>query len=148
MPKSDLDQKLLHKTQFPVFLQFCKKKNTENLWHKIGHFRTISGHFLANHTKIFHQTEIQTVILSCLVCLNPNWIKSYNIILVKIFFFQVWKCFISWLVCQSEFWHLLRKLALIFSKWLFFQNSLELSWNTLTAIIQIKKFSCLLNFSI
>ena len=29
---------------------------------------------------------------------------------------------------QSEFWHLRRKPAVIFSKWLFFQNSLGMSW--------------------
>ena len=129
MPKSDLDQKLLHKTQFPVFCNFVKK-NTENLWHINGHFRTISGHFLANYMKIFHKKEVQTVILRCLLCLNPNWIKSYDIILVKIIFYHAWKCIISWLICQSEFRYLLRKLALIFSKWLFFQNSFRISWNT------------------
>ena len=111
------------------FLQFCKK-NTENLWLINGHFRTISGHFLANCMKIFHKKEVQTVILRCLVGLNLNWIKNYDIILVKIFFYHAWKCSISWLVCRSEFWPLLKKLALIFSKWLFFQNSFGLSWNT------------------
>ena len=28
---------------------------------------------------IFHKTEIQTIILRCLVCLNLNWIKRYNL---------------------------------------------------------------------
>jgi hypothetical protein len=70
------------KHNFLFFANF--KKNTENLWHINGHFRTISGHLLANHIIIFYETEVQTVILSCLVYLNPNWIKSYKIILVKI----------------------------------------------------------------
>ena len=32
---------------------------------------------------IFHKTEVQMVILRCLVSLNLNWIKNCNIILVK-----------------------------------------------------------------
>ena len=36
--------------------------------------------FFGNYIDIFHKTEIQTVILRCLVCLNLNWIKSYDII--------------------------------------------------------------------
>ena len=35
--------------------------------------------FLDNFIDIFHKIEIQTVILRCLVCLNLNWIKSYDI---------------------------------------------------------------------
>ena len=66
-------------------MQFCKK-NTKNLWLINGHFRTISGHFLVNCMKIFHKKEVQTVILRWLVCLNLNWIKSYNLVLVKIIF--------------------------------------------------------------
>ena len=30
--------------------------------------------------------------------------------------------------CRSDFWHLRRKTAVIFSKWLFFQNCLGMSW--------------------
>ena len=36
--------------------------------------------FFGNYIDIFHKTEIQTIILRCLVCLNLNWIKSYDII--------------------------------------------------------------------
>ena len=57
MPKSYLDQRLQHKTWFPVFCNFVRK-NTENLWLINGHFRTISGHFLANYMKIFHKKEV------------------------------------------------------------------------------------------
>ena len=49
-------------------------------------------------------------------------------ILVKIYFCHPWKCIISRVVCRSDFWHLRRKLAVIFSKCLFFQNSLVISW--------------------
>ena len=34
--------------------------------------------FFANHIFIFHKTEIQTVILRCLISLNLNWYKSYD----------------------------------------------------------------------
>ena len=52
---------------------------------------TISGHFCASYIEIFHKTEVQTVILRCLVCLNLNWIQSYIIILVKNSFFSCLK---------------------------------------------------------
>ena len=48
---------------------------------------TIYGHFLASNIKIFHKTEVPMVNLRCLLYLNLNSIKSYNIILVKIHFF-------------------------------------------------------------
>ena len=51
-------------------------------------FLTICGHFFGKYIDIFHKTEIQTVILRCSVCLNFNWIKNYDIIIVyNIFFF-------------------------------------------------------------
>ena len=65
------------------FLQFCKN-NPENLWLINGHFTTISGHCFANYKKIVHKTEVQTIIFRCLVCLNSNWIKSNDILWVKI----------------------------------------------------------------
>ena len=83
-----LDQKLQHKTHiflYPLFFN-CGRKNHENLCLRNGYFFTILGHFFANYMIIFHKTEVQTVILRCLVCLNLNWIKSYDIILVKVFF--------------------------------------------------------------
>ena len=76
--------------QFIYFFNFVRKK-TENLWLMNGGFTTISGHFFANYIKIFHKTEIQTVILRCLVCLNLNWIKSNNTILAKLFIFSCLK---------------------------------------------------------
>ena len=35
--------------------------------------------FFANYMFIFHKTEIQTVILRCLMVLNLNWFKSYGL---------------------------------------------------------------------
>ena len=35
--------------------------------------------FIANYINIFHKTEVLTVILRCLMSLNLNWIKSYDI---------------------------------------------------------------------
>ena len=44
-----------------------------------SHFQTISSHFFANYMFIFHKTEIQTVILSCLTGLNLDLVKSYGL---------------------------------------------------------------------
>ena len=77
-------------TQFfltSVFFNFGRKKN-ENLSFKNGHYSTICGHFFGTYIEIFHRTEIQPVILRHLVCLNLNWIKSYDILLAKIVFFS------------------------------------------------------------
>ena len=93
MSKSELDQKLRHRIQFHSFLgvfNFVRKKN-EKLPLIKWLFMTISGHFSASYIEIFHKTEVQTVILRCLVCLNLNWIQSYNIILVKNSFFSCLK---------------------------------------------------------
>ena len=40
----------------------------------------------------------------------------------------LWKCIISGVRYRSKFWYLRRKPADMFSKWVFFQNSLLLSW--------------------
>ena len=77
-------------TQFfliSVFFNFGRKKN-ENLSFKNGHYSTICGHFFGTYIEIFHNTEIQTVILRYLVCLNLNWIKSNNTILAKVLIFS------------------------------------------------------------
>ena len=88
--KSQFDQNLWPKRHFLFlfpFFNFVRKQN-ENLWLINGHCMTISGHFFANYMKIFHTTEIQTVILRCILCLNSNWIKSNDIKSVRIFFFM------------------------------------------------------------
>ena len=41
-------------------------------------FLTICGHFFGKYIDIFHKTEIQTVILRCLMSSNLNWYKSYD----------------------------------------------------------------------
>ena len=126
------DQTIWHRLQISFrfhFFNFVRKKN-ENLPLIIGHFITISGQFSANYNRIFHQTEVQTVILRCFVYLYLNWIKCNDIILVKIFFFHAWKCIISGVFHRSKFWHLCGKPAIIFSKWLFFKKSLMISWAT------------------
>ena len=47
--------------------------------------------FLANYINIFHKTELQTIILMCLTCVNLIWIKSYNIKHNFLFFLQFCK---------------------------------------------------------
>ena len=89
LSKSQLNQKLRYKIQiFPIqfFFNFVRKK-TESLRFINGSFMTISGHFSANCIKIFHKTEVQTIILRYLVSLNLNWISS-NTILAKILIFS------------------------------------------------------------
>ena len=63
--------------------RFCKKKKEVSRIAIFDHFWSFFGYYIG----IFHKTEIQTVILRCSVCINLIWIKSYNIILVKIFLF-------------------------------------------------------------
>ena len=88
--KSQLDQKLQHKSQMlltTVFFNFGRKKKLNSSF-KNGHFSTISGHFFAIYISIFHKTEILAVILMCLGCPNLNLIKSYDMLLLKIFIFH------------------------------------------------------------
>ena len=51
-------------------IDVSEMKWTYLLWH---YFMTISGHFFANKTKV------RTNSLRCETCLNPNWIKNYDI---------------------------------------------------------------------
>ena len=55
-----------------------------------GHFRTLSGHSVANYIIIFHKTKVPTVILRYLLSLNLNWIKSSDI-----------NSYVSWQLCFS-----------------------------------------------
>ena len=70
------------------FLRHNLKKNFKS--HKWPFYNHLWSLF-CQYIDIFHKTEIQTVILRCLVCKNLNWIKSYNKILVKIFIFSCLK---------------------------------------------------------
>ena len=93
MSKSWLDENLGHKTQFllsPLIFNFVRKFFEKFMNHKWPFFDCF-GHFFAIFMIIFHETEVQMVILRCLVSLNLNWIKSYYIILVKKFFFPCLK---------------------------------------------------------
>ena len=74
------------KGNFRFFCNFEKKgrKFKTQKWPFYDPF----GNFFANYTEIFQKTEIQTVILRCLVDVNLNWIKSQGIILVQIIFFH------------------------------------------------------------
>ena len=58
---------------------------------------------------------------------------------MKLNFFHAWKCIISGVKYRSKFWHLRRKLAVIFLKWLFFENSLVISWATWPVKMQVKE---------
>ena len=74
--------------------QFWKKKKS---WKFVTHkwpLLTVFGHLFANFMNFFHETEVQTVILRCLVSLNLNGIKSYYIILAKKIFLDAWKCIV------------------------------------------------------
>ena len=109
--------------------QFWKKISWKFITGKWPFFHCFWS-FFANFMSIFHETEVQTVILRCLVSLNLNGIKSYYIILAKNIFLDAWKCIISRIFRRNEFWDLRRKSAFICSKWLFWQNSLMISWTT------------------
>ena len=67
-----------------LFFNFGRKKIKDKCF-KNGHFLTICGHFFGNYIDIFHKTEIQTIILRCLVGLN---LKAISSLLVKNFFFM------------------------------------------------------------
>ena len=54
--------------------------------------------------------------------------KYHGAILVKINFCHAWKCIISGVFHRSGFWYFWRKPVIKFSKWMFFQNSLVISW--------------------
>ena len=68
-----------------VFINFVRKKN-ENLWLINSHFTTISGHYFANYSKIFHKADVQTVILRCL----HSWI-------IAMLWQNKWFCINFWL---------------------------------------------------
>ena len=83
-----------HGVNHKCFWQLCfsiLEEKTANLSFKIGYFLTIFGHFFASYINIFYKTDVQTVILRCLVCLNLDWIKNYDILSVKIFIFSCLK---------------------------------------------------------
>ena len=48
-----------------------------------GHFKTTSGHFLANCVNIFHKTKIQTCLEPQNDHLNLSFVKNINTIVKK-----------------------------------------------------------------
>ena len=116
-----------YKCPWQVCFSILEEKKIKDKCFKNGHFLTICGHFFGNYIDIFHKTEIQMVILRCIVCLNLNWIKSYNIMLVKKIFLCL-KMHHFRAILPKWILTTFRKPAVIFSKQLFFQNSMELWW--------------------
>ena len=91
-----MDESLWQETQFflsPLIFSFERKKSWKFVTHKWP-LLTVFGHLFANFMNFFHETEVQTVILRCLVSLNLNGIKSYYIILAKKIFLDAWKCIV------------------------------------------------------
>ena len=70
-----------------LFFNFGRKKINVS---KMAIFQPFVVVLLATTLDIFHKPEIQTVILRCLVCLNLNWIKNYDIV-VRISIFSCLK---------------------------------------------------------
>ena len=79
----------------------CVKKQ-KNWW--VGHFTTLSGHFLANYINIFHKIELPTIILMCLTCLNLVWIKSYDIFSFPVFYHFVKKKYWKFMTHKWSSW--------------------------------------------
>ena len=99
--------------------------------------------------KVIFFTEIQNCKNNwkLLTLLRVIYIKGHNLLSYFLFGKKSEKCFILLpafylKLCgsyRSEFWHLRRKLAVIFSKWLFFQIFLVISWVTLSGKMQVKE---------
>ena len=98
---------------YKLFWQLCFSILEEKKASKMAIF-WLQWSFFGNYMDIFHKTEIQKVILRCLVCLKPNWLKSCDIVIGWNKFFRAWKY-------RSKFLHLRRKTAVTFSIWLFFK---------------------------
>ena len=60
--------------------------------------------------------------------------------------FIIWQ--IKLISHRSDFWHLSRKPAVIFSKWIFFQNSLGMLWAIWSGKMQIEKTNTSFEFFI
>jgi hypothetical protein len=99
---------------------------------QVGHFTTISGHSTANYINIFHKTEVPTVILRCLMSLNPNWIKSYNIN-YKLF----WQLYFSILEEKK-----LLKWPFFDHLWSFFGNYIDIFHKTEIQTVILRRLLC------
>ena len=103
------------------WIKFCKKKKIKFT----THLRPFLAIFQPTTKKSFTKLKFRRSFWGAL-CI---YILIESKVIAKKHFFHAWKCIISGLFCQSEFWDLLRKTCLMISKWLFFQNSLELLWD-------------------
>ena len=72
----DINHNLIWKLCFSILEEKTLKIKFQK-WPFLDHLWSFFGIYI----DIFHKTEIQTVILRCLVCLNLNWVKSYFIII-------------------------------------------------------------------
>ena len=89
--------------------QFWKKKPWKFKFQKWPFLEHLWS-FLGIYIDIFCRTEVQTVILRFLVCLNLNWINTYfGIFGQKHFFFLSLKFINLWVKYRSKFWYLKRK---------------------------------------
>ena len=79
----DINYKLFWQLCFSI-LEEKKVKFKFQKWPFFHHFWSLFCHL---HS-IFHKTEILAVILRCLGCPNFNLIKSYDMLLLKIFIFH------------------------------------------------------------
>ena len=64
-------------------------------------FTTISSHFLAIYINIFHENEVQTVILRCWAGLYLDWFMNYDT-KCKYFHFQFFAILYNKTKCQSK----------------------------------------------
>ena len=71
----DINYKMVWQVCF-LYLEEKKWKFKIQKWPFFDHLWSFFGNYMA----IFHKTEIQTVILRCLLGLNLNWINSYDVI--------------------------------------------------------------------
>ena len=69
------------------------------------------NHHIPKKGSKYHLETVQTIFSE-----NNNY---YRTIFVKLNFFHAWKCIISGVKYRSKFWHLRRKLAVIFLKLLY-----------------------------
>ena len=98
-----------------------------------GNFRTLSGHSVANYICIFHKTEVLTVILMCLLSLNLNWIKSYDIN-SNVF----WQLFVSILEEKK-----VSKIAIFNHFWSFLGNYVDTFHKTEIQTVILRYLVCL-----
>ena len=61
-----------NKLQAPYSVSHIVKDLFETKLKKCAYLKPISSHFFANYIIVFHKTEVQKIILRCLMGLNSN----------------------------------------------------------------------------